>query len=257
MSEQNEQEITANQKEQRAIERAAPEAVSSEGIVFQTTADLFRFASAVVASGLAPSSFNGDAKSVMLAIQTGLELGMKPMQALSSMYVVNNRVTLFGDAMLGLVIDSGELEGFEEGFRGEFDSPGFTAFCKVVRRNPRIVKVGEFSRQEAVDAGLTNKGPWRQYFRRMLTMRARSFALRDAFPDVLKGIRCREEVEDFAPFEASGAVVAEHRSRNDELDARLGITARTQETQEEHEPQEPQEAQSSREFVESLLIEED
>ena len=50
---------------------------------------------------------------------------------------------------------------------------------------------------DAKRAGLwTKAGPWQTYPRRMLQMRARSFALRDAFPDVLKGLISVEEALD-------------------------------------------------------------
>jgi hypothetical protein len=50
----------------------------------------------------------------------------------------------------------------------------------------------------AKKAGLLAKGGvWAQYPERMLKLRARGFCLRDAFPDALKGIKSREEVEDY------------------------------------------------------------
>ena len=54
-----------------------------------------------------------------------------------------------------------------------------------------------FSVANAKTARLWGKqGPWTQYPERMLAQRARGFALRDAFPDALKGIITREEAED-------------------------------------------------------------
>jgi hypothetical protein len=54
-----------------------------------------------------------------------------------------------------------------------------------------------FSVVDAKRAGLfTKAGPWQTYPRRMLQMRARSFALRDAFPNVLKGLISVEEALD-------------------------------------------------------------
>lgn len=47
-------------------------------------------------------------------------------------------------------------------------------------------------------AGLANKGgPWKMFPKRMLQMRARGYAIRDAFPDILNGIITREEAEDY------------------------------------------------------------
>jgi hypothetical protein len=55
---------------------------------------------------------------------------------------------------------------------------------------------------EAKKAGLWGKGgPWTQYPRRMLQMRARGFALRDAFPDVLRGLVTAEEAADYTHVE--------------------------------------------------------
>ena len=55
-----------------------------------------------------------------------------------------------------------------------------------------------FSQNDAEIAGLWSKaGPWKQYPKRMLQMRARAFCLRDLFPDVLKGLAVAEEVVDY------------------------------------------------------------
>jgi hypothetical protein len=56
----------------------------------------------------------------------------------------------------------------------------------------------KFTVADAKKAGLWGKtGPWTQYPKRMLQMRARGFALRDAFPDVLKGLVTAEEAQDY------------------------------------------------------------
>jgi len=52
--------------------------------------------------------------------------------------------------------------------------------------------------EDAKRAGLWAKqGPWTAYPKRMMQMRARGFALRDAFPDVLKGMITAEEAQDY------------------------------------------------------------
>lgn len=60
-----------------------------------------------------------------------------------------------------------------------------------------------FSVSDAKKAGLWNKqGPWQQYPKRMLQMRARAWALRDGCADMLRGFQVREEVEDYQPITA-------------------------------------------------------
>ena len=92
--------------------------------------------------------------------------------------------------MLALVRGSGLLEYIKE----EPTDAGCT--CTVKRRGEDEV-CRSFSMEDAKRAGLAGKqGPWAQYPKRMLQMRARSWALRDVFPDVLKGVYIAEEARD-------------------------------------------------------------
>jgi hypothetical protein len=51
---------------------------------------------------------------------------------------------------------------------------------------------------DAKRAGLAGKsGPWSQYPERMLALRARGFALRNAFADALRGLITAEEAQDY------------------------------------------------------------
>src|SRR3546814_15720497 len=61
---------------------------------------------------------------------------------------------------------------------------------------------------DAKKAGRAGKqGPWSQYPQRMRQMRARAWAMRDGFAEVLKGIGIAEEVRDF-PVGEGGEVQA-------------------------------------------------
>ena len=51
--------------------------------------------------------------------------------------------------------------------------------------------------KQAEQAGLSNRPTWKAYPDRMLQHRARGNALRDAFPDVLRGIITSEEAQDY------------------------------------------------------------
>ena len=55
------------------------------------------------------------------------------------------------------------------------------------------------------------QGPWTQYPKRMRQMRARAFALRDVFADILKGMPIAEELQDYPVSDrpASGAQAME------------------------------------------------
>ena len=154
---------------------------------------LWRLSEIMAASGMMPKNIERP-ETVFVAVQMGLEVGLSPMSAVQNIAVVNGRPTIWGDAMLGLVRGSGLLAAISEVTTGEGDAT--TAVCTVTRRDDPGETVGKFSVADAKRAGLWGKaGPWTQYPRRMLQMRARGYALRDKFPDVLKGLHAREEVE--------------------------------------------------------------
>lgn len=161
----------------------------------------YRMATIIDKAGMAPKAYAGKPEMIMVAIMHGLEVGFTPMAALQSIAVVNGTPTIWGDGALGLVQASGYLEDISEHIEGE-DSNAPIAVCTVKRKGRSSHTQRTFSRVDAQKAGLWAKqGPWAQYPKRMMQMRARSFALRDAFPDVLRGLGIREEVEDTETLE--------------------------------------------------------
>ena len=131
-------------------------------------------------------------------MQWGAEIGLAPMQALQNIAVINGKPSVYGDAAMALVQASPHCEDIEEYFEDE-GTPNPVAVC-VAKRKGRKPVVAKFSVEDAKRAGLWGKqGPWQAYPKRMMQMRARGFALRDAFPDALKGLITVEEAQDFPP----------------------------------------------------------
>lgn len=171
-----------------------PIGMNSHGVQLQSIEDAFRFSNAVIQSRMAPKGYSSP-EQVMIAIQYGAEVGLAPMQALNSIAVIGNRPCLWGDSLPALVWGSGKCETLDEWTDGEGD--GRAAHCKVKRKDSDSIITRSFSVADAKKANLWGKsGPWSQYPDRMLAMRARSFALRDAFADVLRGFGVAEEVRD-------------------------------------------------------------
>jgi len=159
-----------------------------------------RFSDMLAKSQMVPKAYQNKPEDVLVAIQWGRELGLAPLQALQNIACINGKPSVYGDAAMALVQASPVCEGVDESIEGE-GTPNPVAVCIARRkgRNPVIVR---FSVEDAKRAGLWGKqGPWQAYPKRMLQMRARGFALRDAFPDVLKGLITAEEAADF-PEEA-------------------------------------------------------
>lgn len=164
-------------------------------IVPQDAEQAWRMAEMIAKSGLAPRDMKSP-EQIVTAIFHGLEIGLKPMQAVQSIAVVNGRPTVWGDAALGLVESSGLLEDFAESVDGDGDKMVAKCFAKRIGRATPIERT--FSVDDAKAAGLWGKaGPWQQYKRRMLQLRARAFTLRDGFADVLKGLQITEEARDY------------------------------------------------------------
>jgi hypothetical protein len=168
-----------------------------QGVTLTSMEDAFRFAVAVSKSGFAPKGIETP-EAILIAVQFGAELGLTPMSSLQSLAIINGRPAVYGDAALALVRASGFLESYAQSSSGTGDSE---AASVTVKRKDEMPITCTFSVADAKKAGLWGKaGPWSQYPARMLMWRARGFALRDAFGDVLRGLRTVEEVEDLPPL---------------------------------------------------------
>lgn len=173
---------------------------NGQGLQLSTLDDYRQFAQIVVASGWAPRSLDTPEK-VILCVQMGAEVGLSPTQALQSIAVVNGTATIYGDTALGLVRRSGLLEWIKEDIEGSFSTNlekvdgAVRAVCTVKRAGDPEPVQRSFCVGEAKLARLWGKdGPWRTHPQRMLKYKARAFALRDVFPDVLKGLHVNEEM---------------------------------------------------------------
>ncbi|MCP2076390.1 UNVERIFIED_ORG: hypothetical protein J2Y77_005826 [Pseudomonas lini] len=162
----------------------------------QNIEEALKFADYLAKSTIVPKDFQNNPGNILVAIQWGMELGLQAMQAMQNIAVINGRPSLWGDAVLALVLSFPACEDVVEYYEGDPKSDDYTAVC-IAKRKGRADKKSTFSLSDARLAGLLDKqGPWKQYRDRMLKMRARSFALRDQFADVLKGMPMAEEVQD-------------------------------------------------------------
>jgi len=157
------------------------------GIVPQNLDEAFRLATGIAKSGLAPKDMSTPEK-VMVAIMTGMEIGLPPMFAVQKIAVINGRPSLWGDAIPALL--------WGKGFKLREWTEDDTAYCEITRpTGEKITRT--FSDADAKAAGLLGKsGPWTQYRPRMRQMRARGFCARDGAADVLGGMYLREELDE-------------------------------------------------------------
>lgn len=176
-------------------------------------------------SGLVPDAFRtpvgapkdaSKGRDVYLACARGAELGMKPLQSLMNIAVVNGRTTLSTDAKKALCMQYGDIQSVYDEKDG---IPKWT--CTATRKGHSDVVI-TFSAQDAVVAGLMTcefvpspdgkskvriwKGrsnAWVHYWKRMLLKRAMSWCCDEAFPDILSGFGTTEDYSDMADTPAA------------------------------------------------------
>lgn len=163
----------------------------------QNMQEAMQLATLLSTSSMVPKSYAGKEGDTLVAMMMGNEIGLNPIQALQNIAVINGKPSIYGDALTALIQNHPKYGGMEE----SFDEATMTATCTVWRKDgPKHTQT--FSQADAATAGLWGKtGPWKQYPKRMLQMRARGFAVRGQFGDALAGLITREEAEDM-PQEA-------------------------------------------------------
>lgn len=154
----------------------------------------YKLAEMLARSSFVPKQFAGRPGDVFAAMAYGAEVGLGPLQALQSVAIINGKPALWGDGLLAVCQRHPAWGGCEE---HEPTEDAMYGECTVYRKGEKP-HTKTFSQQDAVAAGLWKKaGPWSQYPKRMLQLRARGLALRDKFSDALKGMKPAEEVLDY------------------------------------------------------------
>jgi len=158
----------------------------------KTFTEAQEYAKFIASSDFIPKEFMNKPANVLVACQMGAELGLKPLQSLQNIAVINGKPVVWGDAMIAIVRSRSDCEFIKE----TFNESSMTATC-TIKRKGQPEEARTFSEQDARLAKLWGNNTWAKYPKRMLQMRARAFALRDVFGDALKGFQIAEEVQDY------------------------------------------------------------
>lgn len=176
----------------------------SFSLVPKTLEEAMKFSDIISKTDMIPQDYKNKPGNILVAMQMGMEVGLPPLQALQGIAVINGRPSIWGDCAIALVKVHPECEYIHEYYlnkKGERTTGDdyHIAAC-AVKRKGQGEETRTFSLDEAKKARLVGKaGTWSTYQKRMLGMRARGFALRDVFPDALKGLSIVEEVRDYNP----------------------------------------------------------
>lgn len=149
--------------------------------------DVAVLAQRIAGTELVPAALRGKAPAIAASILYGREIGLPPMTALRSVYVVNGQVALKAEAMRGLILAAGHELVFTE---------STSARCVVRGRRKGQEDWSEvtWTIDDARRANLRGTG-WSGYPRAMLKARATAEVARDLFADVISGFVALEEVD--------------------------------------------------------------
>ncbi len=181
-------------------------------------AALSAYAEILFKGGFAPRDVTRP-EGVAALIEVGRDVGLPATQAVAWIMILNGRPSIWGDAALALILASGLLEEREEWYEGTPGQDNYTACFKLKRVGAKEPRVARFSVADAKRANLwggklakdgkTRHGPWKEYPERQLMWRAKSWACRDEFPDVLCGLSFYEELRDIEAAETGRVTVSQ------------------------------------------------
>jgi len=199
--------------EETNLEVVQPKAVAgfgAHGVELKDLRDAYQFAQYAAQSGLVPRGLDSPEK-VLIAVQTGMEAGLAPMASVRAIYVVGGTPAWRGDAALGLLRASGQLDGFKKEFKGKPYEDDYR--CVVTLTRGKETSSEEYSVDDAKTAKLwgkkTSQGkdtPWITAPKRMLYYRALGFAARDLFSDILMNLHLAEELQGVEAVEEQSPV---------------------------------------------------
>lgn len=147
--------------------------------------------------------------SMYITMLRGVESGLQPLQALYNIVWYNDRPCIYGDVALALIQKHPNYLGYNVVTIGEPYTNDWKVTCTMTRQSslpskisnfpeekPEIKIEQSFSWADVKRAGLHGLQHYQEYPERMMTIRARTWAMRDLFSDVLNGLSIAEEQLD-------------------------------------------------------------
>lgn len=154
-------------------------------------AEAMAFADILAKSSMVPKDYIGNPGNILVAMAMGAEVGLKPLQALLGIAFIDGRPGIHGDAFWALILAHPEFED------SATEDNATSCTITLTRRNKGAV-VRSYTLDDAKRAGLLQSIWWQANPKRMLMIRARTFAGRDLFADALCGMTTVEELRDNA-----------------------------------------------------------
>ena len=156
----------------------------------------WRAAGILARAGLLPKALYGrdpenTQANVTLILWYGAELGLAPMQAIQSIYVVNGRPQMSGQLWMAKVREAGHTVE-------KLEHTAERCVVKITRGDTGESWTEEFTIGDAKVAKLTGKDVWQQYPKRMLLWRAVAHCATAICPEVALGFSEGDNPDEIA-----------------------------------------------------------
>lgn len=152
----------------------------------------WKLAQRIAATPFVPGALRGRPEAVLACVLYGAELGLGPMQSLSSIHVIDGRPAAAPELMRALIARHGHRLDVTE-------SSDERCALHGQRADTGAEATVTWTMADAQRAGLAGKGAWKTYPRAMLLARATSELARMLFADVVAGLSYTpEEVASIA-----------------------------------------------------------
>jgi hypothetical protein len=174
--------------------------------------------------GVLPKSIDTVPKMIV-ALQAGREIGLAPMEAMNSLYFVNGKVAMYGEAVPNQIMRAGHQIKW-----GKCDAT--QAEVTIIRGDNGEKMTTKFTMKEAEERGYTSNQVYKKFPENMLKWRALSMTAKFIAPDALRGVQIKEVMEaevidvdsPFHDAEEAGRVKSETKSTKKPKRASLSDT---------------------------------
>lgn len=155
---------------------------------------IVRAANMLAKSRVIPSHLQNKIEDIFAILVMGAELGLKPMQSLTSIHVIQGKATMSAQLMLSIV--KKRCPDFRLSIKVGGDSKNPSVTVKATRHDGEEEFTTTWDMNRAAALGLIGKDNWKKQPLTMLQWRATSEACRFLAPEAALGIYTEDEAQD-------------------------------------------------------------
>lgn len=185
---------SADDKPSKAIAEYDPGAGTQGVLIGGHLAAFQEFARVIAISDLLPDGLKGKPQNVLMALMQGLDLGLRPMQALNLIDVIKGKPAMSAQGMRAQILAAGHRFRIVE----HTDTKCTVAAHRSDWADDEWPEVS-FTIEQAKQAGLAGGDNWKKYPADMLLARATTRMAKAYFSDVTNGLNSVEELLDITP----------------------------------------------------------